>query len=244
MASNSETSQLVSPTLHPANITSIEGYEEAKGYVSQAVGTLDTAYKSVGAVIEARQKLATDETRTSRAKVLMTAELADKYSAKLQREFEASWANLDKAIRSTEAALSKPLMEQAGAGVVNGEIRAHAKGLSKDERGKLLTTAIESGDLTTAGAILGAPPYLSGLSDIEVTHFTRQYHEKANPDISRRIELMKRAVDKLKRAHPALLKELENAVGANRLEVKRLQAASNAAEAALVMKDFDPATSA
>lgn len=241
MAIDGEVKLTVSPTLHPANITSIDGYEAAKGYVADAVTTLDTAHQSVAHVIEARQKVNLDESRTPRAKVLMTAQLADKYSAKLQKQFESSGGKLIKAIQHTEQELSQPLQQQAGAGTVNGEIRAHAKALSRDERVKLLTVAIESGDITTAGAILGAPPYLSGLSDIEHKHFTRQYHEATNPEMAQRLKVMQGALDRLKRAHPALLQELEKAVGATRRDVERLQAATNEAEAALVMKDFNPA---
>lgn len=240
MAINGEVKLTVSPTLHPANITSIEGYEDAKGYVADVVAALDAAHQSVAHVIEARKKLALDESRTDRAKVLMTAQLADKYSEKLQKQFEMTWGRVDKAIQHTEQELSKPLQQQAGAGTVNGEIRAHAKSLSRDERVKLLTTAIESGDITTAGAILGAPAYLSGLSDIEHTHFTRQYHEATSPEVAKRLKVMKGAQEKLKRAHLALMQELEKAVGATRHEVERLKAATNAAEAALVMKEFAP----
>lgn len=85
MAIDGEVKLTVSPTLHPANITSIDGYETAKGYVADAVTTLDAAHQSVAHVIEARQKVNLDESRTPRAKVLMTAQLADKYSAKLQK---------------------------------------------------------------------------------------------------------------------------------------------------------------
>jgi len=241
MAIDGEVKLTVSPTLHPANITSIDGYEAAKGYVADVVTVMDAAHQSVAAVIEARLKLNHDESRTDRAKVLMTAQLADKYSAKLQKQFEASWNKLDKAIQHTEQELSQPLQQQAGAGTVNGEIRAHAKALSREDRVQLITKAIESGDITTASALLGAPAYLSGFSDIEHTHFTRQYHEATNPEMAERLKVMQATLDKLQRAHPALLQELEKAVGASRRDVERLQAATNEAEAALVMKDFNPA---
>lgn len=240
MAVNGEVKLTVSPTLHPANITSIDGYEAAKGYVADCVTTLDAAHQSVAHVIEARQKVNLDQSRTPRAKVLMTAELANKYSAKLQKQFESSWGRLEKAIQHNEHELSQPLQQQSGAGNINGEIRAHAKALSRDDRVKLLTVAIEGGDITTAGAILGAPPYLSGMSDIEHTHFTRQYHEATNPEMAQRLKVMKATQDKLQRAHPALLQELEKAVGACRQDVERLQAATSEAEAALVIKDFNP----
>ncbi|MFD1217213.1 hypothetical protein [Microbulbifer celer] len=51
---------------------------------------------------------------------------------------------------------------------------------------------------------------------------------------------MKEAREKLERAKDVFLGELEKAVGANRFEVERLKAANNAAEEALVMKQFEP----
>lgn len=242
MAINRGVKTHVSPTLHPSNITGMEGYnDETKGYVAHAVTALDAAYQSVAAVIEARQKLSLDESRTDRAKVLMTAQLADKYSEKLQRQFESSWNQLNDAIRHTEQTLSKPVEEYAGIGNVATEIRAHLKAMSSGERMQFLNEALERGDERTLKSVLGAPGYLSGLSDAELSHFTRQYHSKQAPEVTARLEVMKGALDRLERAHPALMQELEKAVGATRHEVERLKAATNAAEAALVMKEFAPA---
>lgn len=242
MATTGEVKTHVSPTLHPSNITSMKGYsDETKGYVAHAATALDAAYQSIAAVIEARQKLSLDQSRTDRAKVLMTAQLADKYSEKLQRMFQSSWNKLNDAIRHTEETLGKPVEEYAGIGNVATEIRAHLKAMSPGDRRTFLNEALERGDERTLKSVLGAPGYLSGMSDGELSHFTRLYHSKQAPEMIARLEVMEGAIDRLQRAHPALMQELEKAVGATRHEVERLKAATNEAEAALVMKEFAPA---
>jgi hypothetical protein len=240
MAINDEKKRTVSPTLSPVNITSIEGYEDAKGYVAHAVTALDAASQSVAAVIEARQKLQLDESRTDRAKVLMTAQLADKYSEKLQRQFESSWGKIDAAIRHTEETLTKPVEEYAGIGNVATEIRGHLKAMQQGERMQFLNELLERDDDKSLKSVLGAPAFLSGMTGVEHAHFTRLYHSKQAPEVTARLEVMKGALDKLQRAHPALMQELARAVGASRRDVERLKAASNEAEAALVIKDFAP----
>ena len=45
----------ITPSLHPQNITSIDGYDDTTaGYVESAKAALELAYKSLGAVHSAR----------------------------------------------------------------------------------------------------------------------------------------------------------------------------------------------
>jgi len=238
MATTNEVKAGVSPTLHPANITGITGYEEHKGYVVHSVTALDSAYQSVDAVIVAKRKLAIDESRTPKARIVEVAQLAEKYSAKLQKSFELSWDKLHAGINHIDELLSEPMEQQAGTGIINGEIRAHAKSLKPDERNKLIADALQSGDSKTIAALLGAPAYLSGLRDVEKDRYTRMYHESTNPDLTKRLEVMRQAKEKLEQARPVIFKELERAVGASKFEIEKLKAASSEAEAALVLKEF------
>jgi hypothetical protein len=241
MINKSEVSTVVSPTLSPVNITSMEGYEANAGYLAHASTSMDTAYQSVEAVITARQKLKLDESRTERARMLMVAELAEKYSSKVQRQFESSWKKLDAAIRHTESELTKPVEEFAGIGNVASEIRAHLKSLPATQRSKFLADALEANDDRTLQSVLGAPGYLSGLGPEEHKHHTRLYHNNKAPEVTARLAAMRGAIEKLERAQPVVIMEFAKAVGANQREIERLRAASNEAEAALVMKDFEPA---
>lgn len=228
----------VSPTLHPVNITSIPGYEDHKGYVSTSVTAMDSAYQAIEHVIEARNKLSRDESRTPKAQVLMAAQMADKYMEKLQKEFASCWDKLTAGINFTENELTKPLEDYAGSGSINSEIRAHFKNMKPGERVQFLSEAMERGDERTLKSVLGAPAYLSGMSEAEAKHVTRNYHTKNNPQLAQRLEVMKKTREKLEQAKPIILSEMEKAVGATRFELEKLKAASSEAEAALILKEF------
>lgn len=228
----------VSPTLHPANITGIPGYEEHKGYVSTSVTVMDAIYQSIEHVMEAREKLSRDSSRTQKAQVLMAAQLADKYMEKHQRELESCWNKLTAAINHTENELTKPLEEYAGIGSINSEIRAYFKNMKPGERVQFLSEAMERGDERTLKSVLGAPAYLSGMSEAEAKHVTRNYHTKNNPQVAERLELMKKTREKLEQVKPIIFSEMEKAVGATRFELEKLKAASSEAEAALILKEF------
>jgi len=240
MPSNTAVKTLVSPTLHPANIESLEGYEAAKQYVAHSVTALDSAYQAVEHVMEARKKLQLDESRTKKAQVLMAAQLSEKYLDSLQKTFESSWARLDSGIKHIEAELSKPLEEFAGIGNVATEIRAHFKTMSQGERRKLIAEALEVGDEKTIKSICGAPAYLSGINEVEQQHTIRNFHMKTNPVISQRLIVMKSAKGKLEQAKPIVFTEMEKALGVTRIELAKLKASNSEAEAVLIIKEFAP----
>jgi len=241
MATKREVKHTVSPSLHLSNITSIVGYESAKGYVHHAAEALDASYQAVEHVTEARRKLQLDESRTQKARVLMAAQLAEKHLSVLQAKFNSSHNKLSAGITHTEAELSKPLEEFAGIGNVATEIRAHLKSMSSGERIKFLSEALELGDEKTLKSSLGAPSYLSGMSQAEADHVTRSYHNKQNPEMASRLEVMKQVRSKLENAERIMVQAMEKAVGATHFEIEKLRAASNDAEAALILKEYAPA---
>lgn len=238
MAAKNEVKKLVSPTLHPMNITGIPGYEEHAGYVAHAATSMDAIYQSIEHVMEARKKLSRDESRTPKAQILMAAQLADKYLEKSQREINQSHSRLSAGITHTEEELSKPLEQYAGIGNVATEIRAHLKSMSVDERREFISEALERGDDKTLKSVLGAPSYLSGMSLEEQQHVTRNYHVKNNPQLAQRLEVMKKAREKLEMAERVMVQAMEKAVGASHFEIEKLRTASNAAEEALILKNF------
>lgn len=229
----------VSPTLHPANITGLESYtDENKGYVSQAVHAMDVAYKSVAAVIEARTKIRVDSTRTEAAKILETAKLAERYSLKIQRTFESTWNELSKAIAHTESAITQPIESSASSGSIAAEIRSHFKTAKPADRKKQLTEALAAKDNKTLHAVLGAPCYLSGFTEVEFKYYTQQFHTDQNPGVLKRLELMKTALKKMEQAHPVILIEMDKAIGVDKNKVAQLKKASSATEEALILRDF------
>lgn len=228
----------VSPSLHPKVITAIDHYEQHKGYCGHAADALKFAYQAINDVVVARKTVRLDETRTAKAQHLAVSGLADKYLSQMHTKVAGSWDRLDKGITSIEKSLSKPLEEQAGIGVVNSEIRSHAKSLSFEERRKMINKAIRENDAKTCAAILGAPAYISGLREDEHTVYTRQYHEATNQQTMQRLQVMTTAKQRLEQSEKIILAEMKKAVGMSGLELQHLRDNNAAAEAALQPKDF------
>ncbi len=228
----------ISPTLHPDNIKAIEGYdEETAQYVAPVMTAFDEVYQSLEAVHNARMKANANPAWTEANKILQVAQLAEKYEERSRKRLESTYNNLSRAINATDQSLSAPLEQQAGAGTVNGEIRAHAKSLSSDQRVKLITEAIKKGDTKTAGAILGAPSYLSGLSDVEHEMYLRQFHEASQPETAKRLAVMKKAMEKMDTVAPLIKTGFEQALGANKAKIAKLRKANSEAEKAFILRD-------
>jgi hypothetical protein len=92
--------------------------------------------------------------------------------------------------------------------------------------------AIVQGDEVTVSSVLGAPPYLSGLTAEFQKIYTRMWHEKANPLAAKRIRAMQGALDLLGTNAPLITKELERAIGVPPFKVKQYREAKARADKA------------
>lgn len=222
----------VTISLHPQNILAIEGYnEETAPYVAQAVTALDEAYQGLCAIHEARIAVGKNPTLNSAAQLVAVAEFAEKRLARIFRTIDNASANLQRGIAGIEDMLNTPLQSKASGGIT-AEIRAHVKGLSDSERRKFLSDAQQARDYQALEAVLGAPGYLSGISNEEKTVRTRIYHSSRVPEQVRRLEVMKAAFDLLGQRGGLVHAEADKAIGASRAEVNRIRAAKAQAEAA------------
>lgn len=93
--------------------------------------------------------------------------------------------------------------------------------------------ALDQGDDATLTSILGAQPFLSGLSRIDHEHFLRAYHEKKRPDLVRRLDVMRRFEERLDASRPILFGQFSKAIGADAGVAAHLQRANDQAIAAL-----------
>lgn len=81
--------------------------------------------------------------------------------------------------------------------------------------------------------MLGAQPYLSGLTPLDRDHYLRVYHTKKRPDLVRRLDVMYRFRDRLGDIAPIIHAEFQKAVGAHPNIVADLARADAQAKAAL-----------
>ncbi len=224
----------VTPSLHPANIEAIDGFsDDTKGYVNAAVDALSTAYDGLGKIHEAKAATSKNQAWNDEQKVLMVADFAEKTQTAITRKFDSAVASLTKGIDAMDAMLNNPIKADAERLNVAAEIRAHVKGLSLDERLKFLSDAQAAGDSESLRAVLGAPSYLSGLTEQERQVRTRMFHEKQSPETANRLKVMRAARDMLFQRAGLVLTEVEKGIGANWDKVQHLRKNQSAAEKAL-----------
>jgi hypothetical protein len=225
----------VTPALHADNVKSIDGYDDdTAAFLAPTMTAFDEAYHAISRVHDARAAAARNPTLNDAAQVIATQDLADKLFAKAARGFDSTRANLARGIEHLEKELSAPLESKAAHGI-SAEVRAHAKSLSDEKRHALIRQAIEQGDEVTASAILGTVPYLSGLDAQFSAIYTRQWREKANPGIAKRLKAMQGAKAMIEERAGLVFEQLEKAVGMRPDKVKRLRDAKTKSEQAFVL---------
>ncbi|MDE2561719.1 MAG: hypothetical protein KGL48_05670 [Sphingomonadales bacterium] len=223
----------VSPSLDP-EIFKVEGYsDDTRMYVDSVVNAFNDAYVTVGKVHSARELWAQNPSVTPENATRIVGHEADKQKNRVLNRLALAERDLRANIRHAESQLTEPLTEQAGRGTLNTEVRDHAKRLDRPAREAFMREAFERGDGLTLEAVLGAPHYLSGFTKTDHDHFIRRYHERRNPQLVQRLDLMNRVLEKFERALPIVDSAFAKAVGATPSIVARLEQANEQAKAAL-----------
>jgi hypothetical protein len=226
----------VSPALDPETYRAVDGYNDStRGYVDDVVGVFNDIYATVGQLHKARALADSNPSWTEEQKVLIVGAEATKQKARLAQKLDRCNHDLNSRIAHTEGELLRPV-QVAAANPLAQEVRAHMKTLTSGERSKLLREALATDDTPTLEAVLGAQPFLSGMSVIDRDHFIGLFHAKRSPHLVERLDLMKRVRDLMSTSgangsvfHSAFNK----AVGAKPHEVSAIQKANQRALDAL-----------
>lgn len=205
----------ISPAIDPETYRAVDGYnDETRGYVDDVVSAFNDAYLTLGKLHDARELWERNPATTEAQRILIVSKEAAKHKERVTKRLDRAHDALKARIGFTEGELSRPLVEQAGLGTLNGEIRAHAKSLSRGDREKLVKTALAGDDAGTLTAILGAPAFLSGMTDIDHGHFLHEFHAKKNPHLVTRLAVMRRVLELVYRNGAVLHSQFDRAVGA------------------------------
>lgn len=224
----------VSLSLDPEMYREVEGYnDETRGFVDHVINAFNDAYITVGKLWEARDAANATPGWTEELRILNVQRVAEKHRARVAKRFDLAHRDLLATISHTEGELSRPLTERAGMGTLNGEVRAYVAKLDRPKRSAFMAEALERDDGPTLEAVLGAQPFLSGLTAIDHAHFTRMYHERKNPHLVRRLDVMNRFREKLDRIGPILREQFDKPVGAKPNVASAISAAHDRVEAAL-----------
>lgn len=224
-----KTESLVRPPLmyQSTNVSKLEQFEEHGAAVAPAITALDALHAALVSVIDARAKSERDPTLGSEAAaVLKVAAFTDKVSEAATRKLDAAAAHIQTAIKDTKAQLSQAVSAGVHTALAT-EIRSHCK--AEKSPMAFITQLINSGDAASVGAILAAPPYLSGITQQMREALTQQWNAKQNPALTQRLALLEATAERLDRAGSNFILTVEKAMGVRYDTIKRLRDAQTAA---------------
>jgi hypothetical protein len=211
-----------SPSIDPRNIEAIDGYAELGGNLKKARDAFALAHAKLEELYNLRRQYAESTTDTEDKKLLRIASAAERVMADFSKAFDDARTVLLKEVDTLDRSLTAALEQQA-LGSLNAEIRAHVKSLSTEDRGRLISQATTGKNLKVLTSVLGAPGFLSGISDEEHAHYTRRYRESTAPDSVRRLAASRKAVELLESRGGIALKQVEEAMGGSFAQVKLLR---------------------
>lgn len=239
MAASAKINTSVSPSLHPDTVRALDGFDDdSESYLGPVMALMDDAYNSIGDIHSAREAAQKDESLTPAQRILRLAKMGEAHQDRLAKKWDAVYKNLTTSIAALEKQLSAPMKAAAERPGIAAEIRQHAKGLTPDQRMKLLDEAEQRDDLETVQAILGAPAFLSGMTEEFRAVRTRQFHENQAPQVARRLKVSKAAATLMESRGGLLLTGITQAIGADWTKVKRLRDTSDATEQAFIVRDY------
>lgn len=222
----------VSPSLNPATVAHIDGYDNCADLCSGAIRAFEFASDFLQRTHQARIDLKGNPLVSPDEAIIKLDDISGKNFSKSHSMFYECRQSTEALIKTYQSELTKPMVQQANADLVNTEIRAHFKFLKPEDRREQLMAAINSIDTKTASAILGAPPYLSGLTQAETDAYTLSYHQKSNPAIYGKLRTMKKVLEIVEHRHGLLQTEFNKAIGAEPAKVNYLREQQSKASAA------------
>jgi hypothetical protein len=205
----------VSLDLDPeAAMLTINDYDDdTASYVGPAKAAFSEAFTSLRAIHDAKAAVAEDPTLNEAGQLLKVDDYAQKRMlAKVYPLWDTASANLNEKVAVWEKEMTKAVESKASQ-MVSSEIRAHFKGLKLGERMAAISQAIRDGDDVVASAVLGAPGMLSGIDEEMKPILLREYHERFNPGLAKRLRAVTAARDLIDGRMGVLKKEVAKAVG-------------------------------
>lgn len=213
-----------SMSLDPGQITSHNLHAELEGWNCQSALEALTALQTVAKqIIEARETLRANPIKHEAELILELDDLHNKLAPTATKKADAALKALGAGIASHEAALAAHVKDTPH----GQEIREYVRSLKPAERASVLRQAIERGDATTVGALLGSPaPYLTGLDLSAEMHaaYLNQWNSKRDPVKAKQLALMRHAQAKLEQAGSTFIASTEALTGVKHSTVAKLRA--------------------
>lgn len=239
------TRYLVPPDYDPRVVAHIDGYEDHAAYAAPAFAAFEAASSGIKRLSDARHtahELGQKGKWNEAQQILMVSKEASTLQTSILRKFDSARTSLSESIRALNDSLSTPLMSKANT-PVSTAVWAHVAALPLDKRHEFITDRLDKNDQRSLDAILGAPAYLSGLTDEMQASYTRMYHEKNQPQIAGRLKVMKKSLELVEARGVRIALEIEKAMGARWSTVQELNKAQDDIQKMLALVNAPPVQS-
>jgi hypothetical protein len=202
----------LSPSIHPERILSLvpDEHDDVRGYLKDATEFFANTHSVLERIDNAYRVSMTDTTITPDAR---SARLEKETTAAHDRAFAARGAaieSLQKKISHTEGELNRPL-EAAAATPRSNELRQVLRTLTTAKINEAIRAALTAEQRTPQqtellNATLGAHALTVGISELDQAMHIRAYNEKTQPQVLRRLEIMRKALTVVQSVKPELLR--------------------------------------
>jgi hypothetical protein len=183
--------------------------DDVRGYLKDASDFLHSTRTVLEKIDSAYRDLMLDKSLNPTAR---TQKLEAATSTAYQKAYVGHAKAMDALqakIRFTEGELSKPLEAQA-ATPRSTELRAVLRDMKREDRNTLIRSAIHADAPSAAQrellqCVLGSHHLTCGLLEIEQTLHVKTYNTRTQPELTRRLDLMRKSLDILGSIKPATL---------------------------------------
>ncbi len=196
-----------------AMATIVDYDDDTASYIGPAKTAFTEAFTTLRAIHDAKAAVEEDPTLNDAGRLLKVDDFAQKRMiAKVYPAWDAASTSLNSKVEAWEMEMSKEVVSKSSQ-MVSSEIRAHFKTLPTGERMTAISKAIRDGDEVVASAVLGAPAMLSGFDEEMKQILLKEYHERFNPGLAKRLRAVTQARDLIDSKLGVLRKEVKKAVG-------------------------------
>lgn len=187
-------------------------YDQSDPSVIAAKAQLTQFTAKLTALREFAAKAKASKLDTPAAQLRRLARYVDNMDPECRRAFDADRAARSALREQIAGTMTKPPRDAAERGTFAAETRQVCRQLQPGERGAFVRQLLKANDAGGAGAILGAPPHLSGLDPAEHALLVDAYRRATAPEAVARLAMLEKVQERLDAAGRCYAAEIEKLV--------------------------------
>lgn len=164
------------------------------------------ALQSIETALKANQS---DPTKTPQAANVDTFKFAQMKLDEIETNFEKA-GDPEQLATKIESTIEEKIKDSATLNPLGREARENIKVMPQSERSRFVSKAINSGDRETAEFVLGAKPFMSGISETSFDTLRSQFNNKFHPNETKATEFLRKIGDRELRSYYLARETIQN----------------------------------